>query len=141
MYTRSQRVATHVLLLADFFCCFISNMRVSSTISLLISFLFSTCDESLPPRNEPRDFLQANYGVSEGAVEIRDSTVQNLAGTVVISVKNIYVEVLQEDESAHADIEVWLLDLPGQRGKIAAVKRDLTNQSLVVGGKLTLRPN
>jgi hypothetical protein len=110
------------------------------SFTLSIAFLVS-CEESLPPRREPRDFLEASHVVSEAAVEIRDSMVQNTAGTFVVSVKNLYVEVLQEEEFARVDVDVWLRDSASQRANVVALKRDLTNQALVSGGLLTLRPN
>lgn len=110
---------------------------IVSTLALLVS----TCEESLPPRNEPQRFLQANYSVATGVVEIRDSAAVGLGGAFTISVKNIYVEVLQDSEYARADIDVWLRDFSEQQGKVVSTKRELTDPSLVSGGQLTLRPN
>jgi hypothetical protein len=62
-------------------------------------------------------------------------------GRFVVSVKNTHSEVLQDDEYALADIDVWLRDRPEQRGKVLATRRDLTDPALVYGGQLTLRPN
>lgn len=99
------------------------------------------CEETLPPRDEPKKFVQASYLVSEGVVEIRDSVVQNSAGIFLVSVKNVYAEVLQDEEFARGEINIWLRDQPDQRGTTVATKRDLTNQSLVIGGLFTLRPS
>jgi len=117
-------------------------MRISSSLGILIVLSFSlSCDEALPPRDEPQRYLQASYSVVEGVVEIRDSIAVGFGGRLVVSVKNIYAEVLQGDEYARADFDVWLRDMPEQRGKAIATKRDLTDPSLVYLGQLTLRPN
>jgi hypothetical protein len=110
-------------------------------LCLFLAVLVCSCDESLPARQEPGTFLLAEYSVVNGPVEVRDSTPVGLFGGFAVSVKNIYNEVLQEEEFAQADIDVWMRDIPEQRGKAIALKRDLTNQSLVFGGLLTLRPN
>jgi hypothetical protein len=115
------------------------NAKLLSIFCLLLSGF--SCEESLPPHEEPRDFLESTYTVTESVVEIRDSMVQNAAGTFVISVKNVYVEVLQDEEFARGEVDVWLRDQPQQHGRILATRRDLTNQTLVYGGILTLRPN
>ncbi|MEO8168074.1 MAG: hypothetical protein ABI623_07500 [bacterium] len=116
-------------------------MRLQVIVCFLLSFSVSSCDELLPPREEPNQFLRASYSVVGGAVEVRDSTPVGLIGGFIVSVKNIYNEVLQDQEFARADIDVWMRDLPEQRGKAVAVRRDLTDQSLLIGGQLTLRPN
>lgn len=119
------------------------NKKFSRVLIVLVglSGLTAACEESLPPREMPEEFLQAGHQVSEGAVEIRDSSVQNSPGIMVINVKNIYVEVLQDAELARAEITVRLRDQPTQVATVVAGKRDLTNQSLVSAGLLTLRPN
>ncbi len=108
---------------------------------ILSGLLFVSCDESLPPRNEPTKFLEASYFVTSGAVEVRDSTPTGLVGAISVSVKNVYDEVLQSEEFAQAELDVWMLDAPGRRGKVVATSRNLTDQSLVSGRQLTLRPN
>jgi hypothetical protein len=117
-------------------------VRISSSLGILIVLSFSLgCDETLPPRDEPQRYLQASYSVVEGAVEIRDSVAVGFGGRLVVSVKNIYAEVLQGDEYARADFDVWFRDVPDRTGTITASRRDLTDQSLIYAGQLTLRPN
>ncbi len=122
-----------------------SQTNILMTIRLLVFslflFNFLSCDESLPSRIEPEKFLRATYDVSSGVVEIRDSQAVGLGGAFVISVRNINVEVLQDSEFARAEIEIWLRDIPAQKGIIISTKRELTNPSLIVGGLITLRPN
>lgn len=108
---------------------------------LVLLFSLCGCDELLPPREEPKTFLQAEYSVASGVVEIRDSVAVGLGGSFVISVKNIYTEVLQDFEFARVDIDVWLRDTPAVGGKVVSTKRELTDRTLVFGGQLTLRPN
>ena len=100
-----------------------------------------SCDESLPPRDEPEKFLQATYSIATGTVEIRDSMVFGLAGGFVVSVKNINTEVLQDVEAARVELDVWLRDSADVRTKVVATKRELTDPSFVSGGLFTLRPN
>ncbi len=115
--------------------------KLTYFIACAVAVFFSNCDESLPPREEPRKFLEASYTVSGPVVTFRDSSFQDLAGAFVVTAKNIYVEVLQDEESARVDIDLRLRDMPEQRGKVIATKRELTDPSLVFGGQLTLRPN
>lgn len=103
--------------------------------------VFGACDEFLPPREEPQRYLQASYSVAPGVVEVRDSLAVGLGGSLVVSVKNIYTEVLEDDEFARADIDVWFRDVPARRGTAIASRRDLTDQSLVHAGQLTLPPD
>ncbi len=116
-------------------------MVIRLSIFCFFLFNFLSCDESLPSRAEPEKFLRATYDVSTGVVEIRDSQAVGLGGAFVISVKNINVEVLQDSESARAEIEVSLRDVPGQKANVVSTKRELTNPALVFGGLITLRPN
>lgn len=112
-----------------------------SIVPFLLTLVLSTCEESLPPRNPPQDYLDVTFTASSSAVEIRDSTVTGLGGAMVVGVKNIYVEVLQDSEYARADLDVWMRDQPEQRTHVVATRRELTNSGLIVRGLLTLRPN
>jgi hypothetical protein len=116
-------------------------MRSLFAVLSVVASSFSTCEESLPPREEPNVYLEAEYSVSTGVVEIRDSAAVGLGGAFTVSVKNVYVEVLQENEFARAEIDVWLREMPEQRSKVIATRRELTDPSIVYGGLLTLRPN
>ncbi len=114
---------------------------VPTLLSCLMMLVFSTCEESLPPRNPPQDYLQTTLTASSSAVEVRDSTVTGLGGAIVVGVKNIYVEVLQDSEYARVDLDVWMRDIPAQRAHVVATRRELTNSGLISRGLLTLRPN
>lgn len=103
--------------------------------------ILSTCEESLPPRNPPQDYLAATLAASSSAVEVRDSAVTGLGGAIVVSVRNIYAEVLQDSEYARVDLDVWMRDMPEQRAHVVATRRELTNSGLISRGLLTLRPN
>jgi hypothetical protein len=108
-------------------------------LAILLSVV--SCDESLPPRSEPQQFLQASYSVASGTVVVRNSAIVGLGGTFAIALKNIYSEVLQDAEFARVDLDVWLRDMPDVGCKVTATKNDLTDPFLIVGGQLTLRPN
>jgi hypothetical protein len=118
---------------------FVAKCSVVMACAALV--LCSACDESLPSRDEPKTFLVASYSAVSGPVEVRDSMPVGIVGGFTISVRNIYAEVLQDAEFARAEIDVSMRDFPDQRGKAVALRRDLTDQSLVSGGQLTLRPN
>ncbi|MEK9136604.1 MAG: hypothetical protein AAB393_05730, partial [Bacteroidota bacterium] len=99
------------------------------------------CDETLPPRDEPQQFLETRVHAIEGVAVFRNDVLESLNGTFFITVKNIYSEVLQAEEYIRGDVEVWLRDLPAQRAVVRATKRDLTNQSMVFGDLLTIGPD
>jgi hypothetical protein len=116
-------------------------LKFSVALVLFVAFFLSTCDESLPPRVEPQRFLRAEYAFATGVVEIRDSVAVGLGGAFTVSVRNLYAEVLQDSEAARVELDISLRDLPEQRGKAVATRRDLTDQSIVSRGLLTLLPN
>lgn len=103
--------------------------------------LMSGCDESLPPREEPQQFLETSaLGVS-GTMSYRAGNLDGGGGSFIINVKNIYSEVLQDTERVRGDIEIWMRDMPEKRAAVQALKRDLTNPGLVFGNLLTLGPD
>ncbi len=110
-------------------------------IACIAAFLAGPCEENLPPRDEPKEFLQTSLDVREGIVIIRTATTEGSAGSFDIRVKSTYSEVLQGDEYIQARLWVWLKGAPDQKGEVIASRRDLQNPAIVHAGKLTLAPN
>jgi len=116
-------------------------MKPRTTIFLLL-FALCGCDESLPPRNEPAQVLETSFQVLQpGTVIIRDSLAAGMQGAFSSSVKNVYVEVLQDTERVRLDVEVWLKDQPAARATIHATAHDLATGWVVSGSLLTLGVN
>lgn len=115
-------------------------MRIEILLCLLFSFIYSTCDETLPARDEPQNFLKATARVDTGAVVFEGGVLQGLAGAFDVHVTNQYSEVLQAEELARVELDVWLRDAPDKRGKVIATKRDLQNQGIILGNQITLLP-
>jgi hypothetical protein len=112
------------------FCVFVI------VVSLLVS-----CDETLPPRNEPRQFLVTSAAGVDGTLTYREGVFEGSGGTILMHVRNTYDEVLQEEERIRGDVEVWMRDMPEKRATIHATKANLTNPGLVYAGMVTLGPD
>ena len=91
--------------------------RLSVAFLSLISVL--GCEESLPPRIDPRNIdpasvLELSSEAVGGVVrfEPRDSVSRSDAGTVILVVKNIHDEVLSGQEGISIDMKFWLKDFP-----------------------------
>jgi hypothetical protein len=108
---------------------------------LFLPSIFLGCNEILPPRTDPQDFLETSVAVIEGAVTFRDSTTVDQVGSFFIRAKNIYSEVLQGGELIRADIEVWPKALPGEVSAVRATKSHLMNPGIVFGSVVTLGPD
>ena len=105
----------------------------------LVFTLFSWhCEESLPPREEPRDFLTATISSLPGAVVIRDSIAQQTSGGFYLELKNVFDEVLQDSACVRAEIEVWLRDQPERRGVATCNETNLINGRIIASGITTL---
>jgi hypothetical protein len=115
-------------------------MVYSLGILIVLSFSLS-CDETLPPRDEPRQALETSAIAVEGTVVVRGGVTDGLNGAFIMKVKNVYSEVLQGEEYVHGDVDVWLRDLPEQRTTVRATRSNLTNPNLVAAGLVTLGPD
>ncbi|MBI5472089.1 MAG: hypothetical protein HY961_07055 [Ignavibacteriae bacterium] len=107
----------------------------------MVALLAGPCEESLPPRNEPKDFLQTSLDVRQGIVIIRGGSTEGSFGSFDIQVKSTYSEVLQGDEHIQAKVSVWPKSFPEQKGEVIAARRELQNPGIIYAGKLTLEPN
>lgn len=143
--------------LFDFFRCFLSacvelravNFYSSETtvrtlslpILCVAAVFFSTCDESLPPRDEPREALQPLLTGSSGVVVFLGDTSLSAPGSLIVQVKNIHDEVIQGEERLLANLEIWMTDMPEVRGTVQADKRSLVNRRILSGTVLTIEPD
>ena len=95
--------------------------------------MISSCDETLPPREEPRDFLVATIGLNPGPVVIRDTAGGASEGSFVLELKNLFDEVLQDSALVRGTIEVWLKNNPAQRRLIVCTEGDLSSNVVRFG--------
>jgi hypothetical protein len=110
-------------------------------IFILLALGFWSCDESLPPRNDPAVVLQTSFLVNHPDILVmRDSlpAAGDMTGGFRASVENVYTEVLQDTEQVRLDVEVWLKDQPAARATIHATANDLVNIRMVQWNLLTI---
>jgi hypothetical protein len=112
--------------------------RLTHLLPLVLCLFSWRCEESLPPREEPRDFLRATIEALPGPVVIQDSVAARTDGGFYIELKNLFDEVLQDSALVQARIEIWLKDNPAQRGLAIADERNLVNGRIVSLGLTTL---
>jgi len=98
------------------------------------------CEESLPPREEPSRFLEADLNAFSGVVVFRDSIPVTNAGSFFLTLKNIYDDVLQEEAFVQATINVALMDEPDQRAVVRADQNNLLNYWILRFNMVTLEP-
>ncbi len=121
----------HVLLVAG--CC----------------FAVHGCDESLPPRNEPERFLKASLFVQPNSVVnvFIDSamtgfpiTINGTAGSINVSLKSFYNEVLEARPAVNGKVDVWLTSEPTIRTSVLFGEADVDHPYIEPNGFLTLLP-
>ncbi len=113
---------------------------------LLLAALQGGCDESLPPRSEPAEFLAAGLTVPTEPVIIRHGypgipswgEVHGSTGSVQVLATNIHDEVLQESALIRAQLKLtWTPDTSQQR-LLTFGASDLNNWSMLRGHTLTI---
>jgi len=125
-------------------------------IAVAATLLFLRCEESLPPRIDPRtidakDFLELSSGATSGTVlfERSDSTSSSNAGNLSLSVKNLHDEVLSGREQISIDVDYWLPDFPiaettrvhGDRDHLLNPYNFQGNVFMLDGDILTIHPD
>ena len=117
--------------------------------SLLFSFVVMGCDEALPPRNEPAKFLKASVHVRPNSIVnvLIDSNIVNApevirgsSGSLEISLKSFYNEVLEEKPYVKGKIDVWLTTQPSIRTSVEFTEANVDYPYIEPGGYLTLVP-
>ena len=94
---------------------------------MVFSFATLSCEEALPPRNEPRTFLVSTIELNPGPVVLQDSSETAREGSFILALRNIFDEVLQDSARVKATIEIWLKDDPSQRRVLVLDENDLSN--------------
>ena len=112
-------------------------------LSFALALSACSCDESLPPRDDPPNFLQPTFSPLSGRVVFPegDTVAVGLVGNFLISIKNTYVEVLQGQEDIQVDIDMWLVNQPDKRGHIHGNRNNVLNYELLDSASLTLPPD
>jgi hypothetical protein len=114
---------------------------IHSLFVVLIAFAQSGCDEVLPPRDEPQQFLVTTAIGVDGNLTYKGGAFDGNGGALLLTVKNVYSEVLQGEERIRGDVDVWMRDMPDKRAAIQATKSNLTNPNLVRANLVTLGPD
>jgi hypothetical protein len=82
---------------------------ISSLLAIACwGFLGSGCDESLPPRSDPVNILQPSLIPPHEIIEMKDGVPIREAGAIIVSLKNIYTEVLQKEADVEVLVNVWM---------------------------------
>ncbi len=107
---------------------------------IVVALLLLNCDESLPPRDDPQNFLAARISTSGGPVTIYVPDVI-YGGTIRIELTNLLDEVLEADFSVWVTVQMWPKGFPDQIVTIVAGPADLQTPWIIHGGLLTLTPD
>jgi len=97
-----------------------------------------SCDESLPPRVDPEVVLLPGIALSGEVVYVERAQVKR-GGTIVLSMRNAYDEVLSEEALVRANLAMSLREYPDSICSLTYGPMDLSTQGMVVGNTLTLR--
>ena len=114
---------------------------IHSLLTLLVIFAQFGCDEVLPPRDEPQQFLVTTAIGVDGALIYHGGALDGNGGALLLTAKNVYSEVLQGDERIRGNVDVWMRDFPDKRAAVLATKSNLTNPNLVRANLVTLGPD
>lgn len=118
-------------------------------ILALFALLALRCDEALPPRVEPARFLKARVQVPPNAVVevFIDSnapgapiTITGGTGTMGLTLKSYYNEVLEGRPQFNGNVEVWLTSQPTVRTRVQLTDVNVDYPYIEPGGFLTLVP-
>ena len=103
-------------------------MRIASIIlSALTCLLFYQCDESLPPRSDPLQYIGGSFQSLPGPVTIRGGLPQSGSGGFRLEVKNLHDEVLQGEARVQAVVDVWMKDHPERHTQAIFTGKDIVN--------------
>jgi len=109
-------------------------MKHTRLLFVLFCVLLSCCDESLPPRIDPRtldpaDYLEISVQPVSGLVfyQFGDTLPQSAAGNVYLTVKNLHDEVMSGPEAISIDIQYHGLNFPTDTAKAHGDSDNLLN--------------
>lgn len=99
-----------------------------------------SCDESLPPREEPPSVLASALTIVNAGnpIVIRNGFPAGTMGAVQIRVTNVYDDVLQDLSILEGRVEIWAKVNPEIRAVILLTESDLVTYNLLNGGTLTI---
>lgn len=128
--------------------------RISLFGLLFFSVCSLSCDETLPPREEPKKFLKASLNAKPLIVRMDvDSSgqlpygvppyperVSGTNGSLELSLVSYYNEVLQDEVQIRGTIDVWLAERPDVRTTVTITEADVDYPVFDPDGLLTLVP-
>jgi hypothetical protein len=112
----------------------------SIMIVVLLSSLLS-CDESLPPREQPSVFLNATLRMSDQTFVIRYQPPGGQPAGIFVQVENIFDEVLQDSLYVRGTVEIRDMKRPGLLWRQDLRRSEIVPQTVVSGKLLTLLPH
>lgn len=109
-------------------------------LSVALAGLVFSCDESLPPRRSPTDFLKWELSIVGAGqpLVIRDWAPVNFQGGIRFRVTNLYDEVLQDSAVLEGRVQVWIKGRPQIRSEFPVTILDLMTRKMVAGRILTI---
>jgi len=113
-------------------------------IAVMQLLLNPGCEETLPP-------LPVEIAVEGATVEFRtdvsgivvvhvDGSPNGNQGELIVSVRNLYEDVISDQEQVNVEATIVPLDSPGVAIVVQAGKEDVADQSMFLGELLAIRP-
>jgi len=118
-----------------------SSLCIVFVYSLLGLLLAPVCDELLPARDDPVDFLTADIAAIDGIVVIRGGQAVGLSGSFFLTVENLYDEVLQGEAQVKVDITVCMVSNTSRKAVVSFDEGELLNDWILSGGQITIAPD
>ena len=105
-------------------------------------FAGAGCDESLPPREDPQDFLVVSLSGEPGSVLLEEnlSMFSQIPGGFTVGLTNLHDEVLQAQEDISIDITFSVQGSPNIGGTAHGDRNQLLNFMMMHGDLLTIEP-
>ncbi len=105
--------------------------------------LSPACEESLPPLPGIRDPVQLAFRLNVEAgsyAVISQGGVMGTDGGADLRVRNLYDEVLSDDEQISAEVTIWQTRHPERRVSFQLGKEALQDPSMLLGSLVAIRP-
>jgi len=97
------------------------------------------CEESLPPRMEPKDVLKY-AAVSNGSYVMVQSGQVLTSDMINLTATNTYDDVLSDNAHLVGTLALRLRDLPGPKRTLTYSRNDIWTYSVLDGNVVTMRP-
>ena len=108
---------------------------------LLTSLGLSGCEESLPPRQDPKTYLEASFSTQTRLITLDEFNLRKPRMVLRVSLRNLYDEVLQDTARVRGDVVLYLRDHPRVRKTFVWKEADIQTPGIVHGWIATLPPN